>query len=48
MVNYKPAHFADFKQTNKFERWAAVEVANFDNVPNEMETFILPEALRSF
>jgi len=39
---YKPTHFADFKPTNVFERWAAVEVADFDKVPNEMETFILP------
>lgn len=34
---YKSTHFADFKPTNEFERWATVEVANFDNVPNEME-----------
>ncbi len=45
MVVYKTAHFANFKPTNEFERWAAVEVANFDNVPNEMETFILPSGL---
>ncbi len=42
---YKPTHFADFKPTNEFERWATVEVANFDNVPNELETFILPGGL---
>lgn len=28
-----------------FEKWAAVEVANFDTVPDEMETFILPGGL---
>lgn len=42
---YQPTHFADFKPTNKFERWAAVEVANFNNVPNEMETFVLSRGL---
>jgi AraC family transcriptional regulator len=42
---YKPNHFADFKPTNQFERWAAVEVSDFDNVPNEMETFSIPGGL---
>lgn len=42
MAIYKPTHFADFKPTNEFEKWAAVEVADFDNVPTEMETFVLP------
>lgn len=35
----------DFKPTNEFERWATVEVSDFDNVPNEMETFVLPSGL---
>lgn len=42
---YKPTHFANFNPTNEFERWAAVEVTDFDNLPNEMETFILPGGL---
>ena len=42
---YKSTHFADFKPTNQFEKWATVEVANFDNVPNEMETFTLTDGL---
>lgn len=42
---YKPSHFADFKTTNEFEKWAIVEVANFDNVPNDMETFTLKGGL---
>jgi len=45
MVVYKPKHFADFKLTNEFVRWATVEVSDFDNVPNEMETFVLPSGL---
>jgi len=42
---YQPTHFADFKPTSEFERWATVEVADFDHVPNEMETFVLPSGL---
>ena len=42
---YKPSHFADFKPTNEFEKWAVVEVANFDKVPNDMETFTLTGGL---
>jgi AraC family transcriptional regulator len=45
MVVYHPTHFEDFRPTNKFERWAAVEVANFDKLPDEMETCVLPASL---
>ncbi|SFB98925.1 AraC family transcriptional regulator [Flagellimonas taeanensis] len=42
---YEPTHFIDFKPTNEFERWAAVEVLNYNNVPSEMETFNLQGGL---
>jgi len=45
MQVYKPTHFADFKLTNEFEKWATVEVTNFDNVPVGMETFLLEGGL---
>lgn len=45
MVVYQPRHFADFKPTNEFERWATVEVASFNNVPTEMETYVLQSGL---
>jgi len=45
LVVYSPAHFADFKPTNEFERWACVEVSEFDSVPAGMETFVLPAGL---
>lgn len=45
LVVYQPGHFAEFKPTNEFERWAAVEVSDFNNLPAEMETFILPGGL---
>jgi AraC family transcriptional regulator len=41
MTVYKPTHFFNFSLTNEFEKWATVEVSDFDNVPPEMETFIL-------
>lgn len=42
---YQPTHFADFKPTNEFEKWATVEVASFDDVPTGMETFTLAGGL---
>ena len=45
LVVYKPNHFENFKLSNEFERWATVEVSTFDNLPNEMETFVLPGGL---
>ncbi|MFZ4428340.1 MAG: GyrI-like domain-containing protein [Saprospiraceae bacterium] len=42
---YPPKYFSDFKATNEFERWAAAEVLDFDNVPNGMETFVVPSGL---
>ncbi len=42
---YKSKHFEDFKSTDEFDKWAAVEVMDFENVPNEMETFVLPSGL---
>lgn len=41
LVVYNPNHFTDFKPTNEFERWAAIEVSTFDEVPTGMETFVL-------
>jgi AraC family transcriptional regulator len=45
MVVYQPTHFIDFKPSNEFERWAAVEVENYDHMPNEMETYTLSAGL---
>jgi AraC family transcriptional regulator len=45
MAVYKPTHFTDFKPTNEFEKWATVEVSAFDNIPDNMEKFILPGGL---
>jgi AraC family transcriptional regulator len=47
MTVYKPTHFADFKPTNEFEKWATVEVSYFDMIPKNMEPFILTGGLYS-
>jgi len=41
LVVYAPTHFTNFSPTNEFERWATVEVSNFDNIPHGMESFTL-------
>ena len=45
MTIYKPNHFANFTPTNEFKKWAAIEVSDFENVPKDMETFILKGGL---
>ncbi len=45
MQVYKPAHFVHFNPANKFEKWATVEVADFDKVPGDMECFTLTGGL---
>jgi len=42
---YEPLFFENFNPDKKFEKWAAVEVTDFDTVPQEMETFILKSGL---
>ena len=37
--------FANFTPNTHFEKWAAVEVANFENIPAEMASFTLPGGL---
>jgi AraC family transcriptional regulator len=45
LQTYGPEYFSDFNQTNEFEKWALVEVSDFENVPCDMETIILPGGL---
>lgn len=45
MQIYKPTYFTGFDPANEFEKWAATEVTDFDNVPGDMETFSLPGGL---
>ncbi len=41
MQVYDSLYYEDFKPDNEFEKWATVEVADFDVIPNEMESFTL-------
>lgn len=38
-------HFNNFDPGNSFQKWAAVEVSDFDTVPSEMETLVIPSGL---
>ncbi|MCD0471723.1 GyrI-like domain-containing protein [Flavobacterium sp. JAS] len=38
-------HFDNFEPGNTFEKWAAVEVSNFNEIPSEMETLVIPDGL---
>jgi len=42
-VYYEPVRLGDLNQ--EFEKWALVDVSDFENVPNEMETFNLESGL---
>jgi len=42
---YTQTYFSDFNPANEFEKWALIEVADFENVPDNMETFILEKGL---
>ena len=45
MSVYSPTHFADFRLTSEFEKWASIEVSDFDKIPNDMERVILTGGL---
>lgn len=45
MTVYNPTPFLNFSPSNEFEKWATIEVSDFDNVPSEMETFTLAGGL---
>lgn len=43
--NYPEGFFRNFNPAATFEKWAAVEVSDFDSAPEGMETMIIPEGL---
>lgn len=45
MQVYNPNYFKEFNPINEFEKWATIEVTNFDHIPLDMETFILEGGL---
>jgi AraC family transcriptional regulator len=38
-------HFDNFNPNDRFQKWAAVEVSDFDHIPSEMNTLIIPSGL---
>lgn len=44
-VYHNPSFFQQFNPTAVFEKWAAVEVTNFDYIPDDMEGLLLPAGL---
>lgn len=38
-------NFMDFNENTSFEKWAAIEVTDFNSIPASMESFILPAGL---
>lgn len=45
MQVYPATYFSDFKPTTEFQKWATVEVSDFDTVPDGLEKFVLPAGL---
>lgn len=41
MQVYSASYFIDFNPATPFEKWAAIEVSAFENIPPDMETFTL-------
>ncbi len=42
---YDPSHFINFNPAKEFEKWAAIEVTQFNIIPEGMETLTLPSGL---
>ncbi|PCI32604.1 MAG: GyrI-like domain-containing protein [Flavobacteriaceae bacterium] len=42
---YPSDYFTPFSPAKEFVKWAAVEVAHFDLIPDQMESFVLKEGL---
>jgi len=42
---FPPTYFAQFNPTQLFEKWATIEVTDFDNIPAKMESYTLPQGI---
>ena len=45
MQIYDHLYFNNFNPNKEFEKWATIEVTDFDTIPDEMETYILTGGL---
>lgn len=43
LQNYPAGYFANFNPQANFEKWAGVLVSQHENIPQNMETFCIPE-----
>jgi AraC family transcriptional regulator len=41
LIVYPANYFSAFNPSVSFTKWALIEVSSFENIPNEMETFVL-------
>lgn len=41
LIIYPTNYFSTFNPSTSFIKWALMEVSSFENIPNEMETFVL-------
>ncbi|MFB9079511.1 GyrI-like domain-containing protein [Flavobacterium procerum] len=42
---FPTSHFDNFDPASTFQKWAAIEVSKFEEVPMEMQTLIIPTGL---
>ena len=42
---FSPDHFDNFDPAKTFQKWAAIEVQNLENIPENMESLIVPDGL---
>jgi len=45
MQIYPPSYFNEFNPNTEYAKWATVEVTDFENIPNDMESFLLKGGL---
>lgn len=45
MAIYPASHFVNFNPANEFEKWAAIEVSDFESVPEGLKAFTLKGGL---
>jgi AraC family transcriptional regulator len=45
MQIYDASYYQNFSPENEFEKWATVEVEDFDDIPNGLKSFTLEEGL---
>ncbi|MBT8219941.1 MAG: GyrI-like domain-containing protein [Bacteroidia bacterium] len=45
MQIYPPLYYEEFNPSKAFEKWATVEVKDFENIPNGMQSFVLEKGL---